>query len=64
MPDGDGFQLIAEVAAEYPHIATIVITVQPLRDRIALAEVENGAYVILRKPVSLRELAQTLRSLV
>jgi PAS domain S-box-containing protein len=63
MPDGDGRQLIAEAAAEYPHIATVVVTGQPLRDRIALTEVENGADVVLRKPLSLRELAKTLRDL-
>jgi len=63
MPDGDGFQLIAEAAAEYPHIGLVVVTGQPLRDREALAELENGVDAILRKPVSLRELAETLRSL-
>ncbi|WP_337998058.1 PAS domain S-box protein [Oleispirillum naphthae] len=63
MPDGDGFQLIAEAAAEYPHIGLVVMTGQPLRDREALAELENGVDAILRKPVSLRELAETLRSL-
>ncbi len=63
MPDGDGLQLVAETAAEYPHIATIVVTGQPLRDRIALSELENGADVVLRKPLSLRELAKTLREL-
>lgn len=63
MPDGDGFQLIAEAAAEYPQIGLVVMTGQPLRDREALAELENGVDAILRKPVSLRELAETLRSL-
>jgi PAS domain S-box-containing protein len=63
MPDGDGLQLIAETAAEYPHIATIIVTGQPLRDRIALSELENGADVVLRKPLSLRELAKTLQEL-
>ena len=64
MPDGDGLQLIAETAAEYPHVAIVVITGQPLRDRVALAELESGVDAILRKPVSLRELSGTLRRLV
>ncbi len=64
MPDGDGLQLIAETGAEYPHVAIVVITGQPLRDRVALAELESGVDAILRKPVSLRELAATLRRLV
>lgn len=64
MPDGDGRQLIAETAAEYPHVAIVVTTGQPLRDRVALAELESGVDAILRKPVSLRELRTTLRRLV
>lgn len=64
MPDGDGLQLIAETVAEYPHVAIVVITGQPLRDRVALAELESGVDAILRKPVSLRELKATLRRLV
>ncbi len=63
MPDGDGFQLIAETAAEYPHVAIVVVTGQPLRDREALAEIESGVDAVLRKPVSLRELSATLRGL-
>lgn len=63
MPDGDGFQLIAETSAEYPHVAIVVVTGQPLRDREALAELESGVDAVLRKPVSLRELAATLRGL-
>lgn len=63
MPDGDGFQLIAETAAEYPHVAIVVVTGQPLRDREALADLEGGVDAVLRKPVSLRELAATLKGL-
>lgn len=63
MPDGDGFRLIAETAAEYPHVAIVVVTGQPLRDREALADLESGVDAVLRKPVSLRELAATLRGL-
>ncbi|MBN2752198.1 MAG: response regulator, partial [Rhodospirillaceae bacterium] len=63
MPNGNGFQLIAEAATEYPHIGLIVVTGQPLRDRNALAKLENGVDAILRKPLSLRELAETLHAL-
>ena len=63
MPDGNGFDLMAHVAAEYPHIAVVVITGQPLSDREEVANLEGGADVVLRKPVSLRELAETIRKL-
>lgn len=64
MPGGGGHDLMAFVAAEYPHVAIVVITGQPLRDREALAQLESGADAVLRKPVSLRELDETLGTLV
>jgi len=63
MPNGDGYDLIAEIAAEYPHIGIIVTTGQPLRDRIKVAKIESGADAILHKPISLKELIDTLEAL-
>jgi PAS domain S-box-containing protein len=64
MPNGDGHDLLAEVSREYPHIGLIVSTGQPLRDRLAVANLESGADAILHKPISLQELSDTLNSFI
>jgi len=63
MPNGNGYDLIDHISNEYPHLGVIITTGQPLRDRMAVAELENGADAILHKPVSLKELTETLQRL-
>lgn len=64
MPDGDGFTLIARIAADYPQVFTVVMTGQPLEHRRALEQTGSGADVVLRKPISLKDLEATLLAML
>lgn len=64
MPDGDGFTLIENIAADYPQVFTVVMTGQPLEHRRELEQTGSGADVVLRKPVSLQDLEDTLLSML
>lgn len=60
MPDGDGIELIRAIRAHDVEIPIIVVTGQVLREAETEA-LEAGATVLLRKPLDLAELAESVK---
>ncbi len=64
MPDGDGRDLIDGLLEDYPFLPIIVVTGRAMTKGEDMAEVGEGADVVLRKPIRLRTLADHVARLL
>lgn len=62
MPRGGGLDLVATVRTRWPGVPVIVLTGYGT-DEIESQAVKAGAHVVLRKPVSIQEIGEMLKSL-
>ena len=62
MPRGGGLELVATVRVRWPDVPVIVLTGYGT-DEIEAQAVNAGAHVVLRKPVSIQEIGEMLKSL-
>ncbi|MGO1182005.1 MAG: response regulator transcription factor [Micrococcaceae bacterium] len=60
LPDGDGADLVADLAQLAPHARIVVLTAHPRSDVVRRA-IENGAYWVLPKRGRLDDVLATLR---
>ncbi len=64
LPDGRGEDLITRLGEDWPQVFTIVMTGQPLSERLHVEDQLNGVDALLRKPVSIREVKTRLAHLL
>ena len=62
MPRGGGLELVATVRMRWPDVPVIVLTGYGT-DEIEAQAINAGAHVVLRKPVSIQEIGEMLKSL-
>ena len=62
LPDGNGLDFVATFTGEMPDVPVIVLTGYGT-DEIEAQAVNAGAHVVLRKPVSIQEIGEMLKSL-
>ncbi|WP_019645851.1 ABC transporter substrate-binding protein [Novispirillum itersonii] len=64
MPEGSGIELAERIADDYPQVFVIVMTGQPQRGSADLEGLGADVDLVMRKPISLRELDARLHSLM
>ncbi|WP_343865123.1 ABC transporter substrate-binding protein [Caenispirillum bisanense] len=64
LPDGRGEELITRLGEDWPQVFTIVMTGQPLSERLHVEHQLSGVDALLRKPVSMREVKTRLAHLL
>ncbi|GAB3117126.1 PAS domain S-box protein [Novispirillum itersonii] len=64
MPEGSGVELAERIAEDYPQVFVIVMTGQPQRGSADLEGLGADVDLVMRKPISLRELDVRLHSLM
>lgn len=64
MPEGSGVELAERIAEDYPQVFVIVMTGQPQRGSADLEGLGADVDLVMRKPISLRELDARLHTLM